>query len=99
MALYKQNLYKYKRNSQYAINVVVSVVARPILVVGSKSNSVHQGRAVQQNDSCLDMRPSLLKCNLGEIRAGQHSLFAQSAGRGRPASPAVATTLVVVMLF
>ena len=52
-----------------------SVVARPILVVGSKPNLVHKGRAVEQNYSCLDIRPSLMKCNLGEICAGQRSVF------------------------
>ena len=43
------------------------VVARPILVVGSKSSLVHQVWAVQhqQNYSCLDLGPSLLKCKLG----------------------------------
>ena len=43
------------------IYVNFSAVARPILVVGFISNLVHQGREVQQNDSCLDMGPSLLK--------------------------------------
>ena len=31
--------------------VIASVVARPILVLGSKSNLVHQGRAIHQNVS------------------------------------------------
>ena len=36
---------------------LISVVARPILVVGSKSYLVHQGKMVQQHCSCLDMGP------------------------------------------
>ena len=38
--------------ARYVLNT--SVVARPIVVVSSKSNLVHKGREVQENYSCLD---------------------------------------------
>ena len=66
-------------------------------MVGSKSNLVHQVRAIQQNDSFLDKRPSLLKCNLEEICAVQCTVYFESAGQnsgqlslGRLPSPSTA---------
>ena len=66
---------------------MISVVARPILVLGSKFT-------MSEHYSCLDFGPSMLKCNLGEIFPGQHSVFCSecwvkflSSGQSRPAPP------------
>ena len=54
---------------------------QPILVVGSKSNLVHQGRAVQYKYSCLDMEAIIAEFkSRGKSVLGSTVYFAQSAG-------------------
>ena len=87
---------------------LISVVARPILVVGSKSYLVHQGKMVQQHCSCLDMGPIIAEvqsrgnlcwaaqCILLRVLAKTCWFWAVPPSNAHPATPTVATTLILI---